>query len=118
MRHCPSCSHENLADSRFCNLCGLSLDRTSAETKTIAVAILTPAVEGRFPTGAVLADRYRIVAPLGRGGMGEVYRAADLVLGQTVALKFLPQSLSHDARALNRLYNEVRLARQSSHPNV
>ncbi len=74
--------------------------------------------EGRFPPGTLLAQRYRIVSLLGRGGMGEVYRANDLLLGQTVALKFLPaQWTSHEA-ALARFRNEVRIARQISHPNV
>jgi len=66
----------------------------------------------------MLADRYRIVALLGKGGMGEVYRADDLRLGQPVALKFLPQALSRDGAALARFHREVRLARQVSHPNV
>jgi serine/threonine-protein kinase len=74
--------------------------------------------EGRFPPGTLLAQRYRVVSLLGRGGMGEVYRANDLLLGQTVALKFLPaQWASHEA-TLARFRNEVRIARQISHPNV
>ena len=68
--------------------------------------------------GALFADRYRIVALLGRGGMGEVYRADDLRLGQAVALKFLPEALADDAGRLDRLYNEVRTARQIAHPAV
>ncbi|HSV12707.1 MAG TPA: serine/threonine-protein kinase, partial [Tepidisphaeraceae bacterium] len=55
---------------------------------------------------------------LGRGGMGEVYRATDLALGQAVALKFLPETTASDERALARFYNEVRVARQVTHPNV
>ncbi|MCI0657420.1 MAG: serine/threonine protein kinase, partial [Acidobacteria bacterium] len=73
---------------------------------------------GRFLPGALLAGRYRIVAPLGKGGMGEVYRADDLKLGQVVALKFLPEGLERDEKRLERLLNEVRTARQVSHPNV
>jgi serine/threonine-protein kinase len=66
----------------------------------------------------VLGERYRIVGLLGRGGMGEVYRADDLKLEQTVALKFLPLALEGDADRLERLYGEVRMARQVSHPAV
>ena len=72
----------------------------------------------RFLPGVILAGRYRIVAPLGRGGMGEVYRADDMKLGQAVALKFLPVSLSGDPVRRERLLEEVRLARQVAHPNV
>ena len=50
--------------------------------------------------------------------MGEVYRVEDLKLGQTVALKFLPQSLARNEEALARFVREVRIARQVSHPNV
>ena len=73
---------------------------------------------GRFAPGQVIADRYRVVALAGRGGMGEVYRAEDLKLSQMVAIKFLPASLSKDAGALARFHSEVRIARQVSHPNV
>jgi len=76
------------------------------------------ASEGRFLPGALLAERYRIVALLGRGGMGEVYRADDLVLGQPVALKFLPEAAAGNEELLNRFRNEVRTARRVSHSNV
>ncbi len=66
----------------------------------------------------MLGERYRIVGLLGRGGMGEVYRADDLKLGQAVALKFLPKAVSGDEALLARFHAEVRLARQVSHPNV
>jgi Protein kinase domain len=73
---------------------------------------------GRFTPGMIVADRYRIVALAGRGGMGEVYRADDLKLSQTVAIKFLPDKLTTDPSALERFHSEVRIARQVSHPNV
>jgi serine/threonine-protein kinase len=66
----------------------------------------------------VLGERYRVVGLLGRGGMGEVYRADDLKLEHPVALKFLPRALEGDADRLDRLYGEVRMARQVSHPAV
>ena len=65
-----------------------------------------------------LAGRYRIVSLLGKGGMGEVFRAEDLKLNQTVALKFLPVAMHEDENARARFYQEVRLAREISHPNV
>jgi hypothetical protein len=68
-----------------------------------------------FAPGTVIAHRYRTVYLLGRGGMGEVYRADDLVLGQPVALKFLPAA---SEVMISRFRNEVRTARQVSHPNV
>ncbi len=74
--------------------------------------------EGRFVAGTLVAGRYRIISLLGRGGMGEVYRATDLTLAQPVALKFLPDSGPESRRMLERFHNEVRVARQVSHPNV
>src|SRR5215208_3199827 len=73
---------------------------------------------GRFPPGTLLDGRYRIVGRLGKGGMGEVYRADDMKLGQPVALKFLPEDVDRDPARLMQLHTEVRLARQVSHPNV
>ena len=78
-----------------------------------------PSFDGsRFVPGDVLAGRYRLAGLLGRGGMGEVYRADDLKLRQTVALKFLPVALSADGAALARFYQEVSVARQVSHRHV
>ena len=111
---CSSCGAMLGATDRFCRACG-----------TPAGALLGD--EGRFRAGALFASRFRIVARLGRGGMGEVYRAHDLELGQPVALKFLTgparageyaQAVGFDERARARLRNEVRLARQLAHPNV
>src|SRR4051812_9500097 len=75
-------------------------------------------VHGRFEPGTLLAGRYRIVDRRGQGGMGEVYRADDLKLGQPVALKFLPATLEADAVRLAQFHSEVRLARQVAHKNV
>lgn len=72
----------------------------------------------RFPPGTVLAGRYRILGPLGRGGMGDVYRADDLKLDQAVALKFLCRSHTETPAWIARYRNEVRLARRVTHPNV
>jgi len=65
----------------------------------------------------VLRRRYRIFGLLGQGGMGEVYRAHDLILNQSVALKFVGAAHMNEA-VLARFRNEVRIARQVSHPNV
>jgi hypothetical protein len=91
---------------------------TSSRTRdrTPSLSHSTPA--GRFAPGTVLSARYRIIGLLGRGGMGEIYRADDLKLDQPVALKFLPPHLATDAVRLEALYREVRVARQVSHPNV
>ncbi len=72
----------------------------------------------RFAPGSIIAGRYRLVALLGRGGMGDVYRADDLTLDQPVALKFLPEHVAADPVHLAQFHNELRVARQVSHKNV
>ena len=61
---------------------------------------------------------YEIRAPLGKGGMGEVYRARDSRLGRDVAVKVLPEHLSSDAQALKRFEREARAVAALSHPNI
>ena len=138
MSACHACGAEIGERNRFCPSCGAPVSSDDFATRTVA-ATASPqarrsssssgrtsgswsssrsAHDGRFGPGAVLAGRYRIVAMLGRGGMGEVYRADDLQLDQPVALKFLPESLSRNEAAIARFRNEVRTARQVSHPNV
>lgn len=71
-----------------------------------------------FLPGSIFADRYRIVSLLGKGGMGEVYRAEDLRLGETVALKLLPSEFASDPGRLALFHDEVRLSRGVTHPNI
>ena len=119
---CPACRRDVPESSRYCPACGARVDASQAPTLTVAAAERLPssdALDGaQFIPGTMLAGRYRIVGLLGRGGMGEVYRAEDLKLGQAVALKFLPKEVTHRADRLARFHQEVRLARQVSHPNV
>jgi serine/threonine-protein kinase len=102
----------------------------SEEIETIAMAPVQPRPSGvrsgatvavqqqRFAPGTLIVSRYRIISRLGKGGMGEVFRADDLILGQPVALKFLPESARGNMNLLTRFYDEVRIARQIAHKNV
>lgn len=137
MPTCSSCGTDVPANGRFCSACGKPTDY-AAEAATIDLATATSPLpqkpasrtssrpdssasylsEGRFLPGRLLASRYRIIALLGKGGMGEVYRADDLTLGQPVALKFLPDEAARDQGLLERFKGEVRIARRVSHPNV
>ncbi|MBZ5589346.1 MAG: protein kinase [Acidobacteriia bacterium] len=130
MPTCPRCSTSVPEPSRFCPAC--RADLTSSAQAATALEARPPAprpsptstarpassAQGGFAPGHVLADRHRIVGLLGRGGMGEVYRADDLKLGQAVALKFLPSERAADEAFLERFRAEVRTSRQVAHPNV
>jgi serine/threonine-protein kinase len=136
MPSCSSCGTDVPATGRFCSACGAPAASDDVATLDFATATspLPPRPasksssrpssaaeyqsEGRFLPGRLIAGRYRIIALLGKGGMGEVYRADDLTLGQPVALKFLPDEAARDQGLLERFKNEVRIARRVSHPNV
>jgi len=87
-----------------------------------ALAAATPRTAMRvamtLDIGSIFGGRYRILSELGSGGMGIVYKAHDLELGDLVALKMLKPGMVADAEQLERLKSEIRLARRITHPNV
>jgi serine/threonine-protein kinase len=115
---CPACGTSNPTTQRFCGSCGAVLVHSESETLASPVPPRAPADGAQFVPGQILAERYRMIGLLGRGGMGEVYRADDLKLGQQVALKFLPRDVESDRDRLSRFMNEVRLSLRVTHPNV
>jgi predicted Ser/Thr protein kinase len=141
MLQCATCGTVASEQSSVCSQCGLALplnsngDATGVMGETVAIPAGPPSQpritsgvsrishtttidEGRFLPGTLIAGRYRVIGLLGRGGMGEVYRATDLALGQSVALKILPEDAATNQQLLERFQGEVRIARQVSHPNV
>jgi serine/threonine protein kinase len=123
MRHCGNCSADLPSGSQFCLHCGSALNGAPLETVAMTMTMTTAAPkpkqpQHRFEPGSLIASRYRIISRLGKGGMGEVFRADDILLGQPVALKFLPESARGNLNLLTRFYDEVRIARQITHANV
>ena len=121
---CPHCAAENAQESPFCPQCGRppavedlpTVDTPLSEVAAPAETGASPPSEA-FAPGDKVGGRYRIVSFLGRGGMGAVYRADDLKLGQAVALKFLSGETADDPVRLEQLFREARLAREVTHPN-
>ena len=95
---CPSCRALNDDDVEACFTCGRYL---TALTQ-----------------GSVIAGRYDIQSPLGKGGMGMVYRAHDRLLDETVAIKVLRAEFANTSEMLQRFKKEIKLARKVSHRNV
>lgn len=110
---CPECQFDNPLDAVFCRKCSTrldSFDETLVQTKSIH--------EQRFAPKKIIAGKYKLIKELGRGGMGVVYKAEDVKLKRSVALKFLPQDLTRDLEARERFIHEAQAASQLDHSNI
>src|SRR5512134_1872219 len=99
---CPQCGSEVEAAAESCFNCGHVLRAPQVTLKR----------------GSVVAGRYEILAPLGKGGMGMVYKARDHKLEETVAIKVLRPEIAADPEMERRFRSEIRLARRVRHRNV
>ena len=130
MTPCQACGEQNAELAASCQRCGAALNiapTMSISSETAVERIPSPGQTPHSPRtpqghgfapGSMVAERYRVMSLLGSGGMGEVYAADDLKLGQKVALKFLPAKRVQDTSWREQFFAEVRMARQVSHPNV
>ena len=112
---CPNCKAGNAEDARFCGVCGQTLAATDAShPKLQAIGI------GEAPSliGREIAGRYRILAKLGEGGMGAVYKAEQISLKRTVAVKLLRPEVAGSQLLLRRFNAEAEAVAKLSHPNT
>ena len=111
---CPKCQTDNPDTQKFCGECAMPLPspKEIPVTKTLEKPIQ------ELLGGTTFAGRYQIIQELGRGGMGVVYKAQDTKLKRTVALKFLPQELTHISEVKDRFMREAQAAAALDHPNI
>jgi predicted Ser/Thr protein kinase/predicted esterase len=113
---CPKCQFDNPDATNFCGKCGapLTADARMADSLTKTLSTPLPVIL----KDSLIAGKYRIIEEIGRGGMGIVYKAEDIRLQRTVALKFLPPQLAESVELRERLLIEARAAAALSHPNI
>lgn len=124
---CQSCQNQLTDDAQFCGTCGLPTSRHSSDATTqINIGQQTndndprPTDEPRIDprVGVVLDSKYKLIESLGQGGMGSVFRAQRLHIGDEVAVKLLHHDLVREQHALERFRREARTAAMIRHPNV
>jgi serine/threonine protein kinase/Tfp pilus assembly protein PilF len=113
---CPRCDSENSGTQKFCGECATPLTSSGAGQPGQTETLMTPIDE--FTRGTLFANRYEIIEPLGRGGMGKVYRAEDTKIKQEIAIKLIRPEISSDKKTIERFSNELKMARMISHRNV
>jgi serine/threonine protein kinase len=112
-----------LANPRLTSFLATDRPALSRPTASLSAATRDTSAAGRttgadLMPGQVLAERYEVRRPLGRGGMGVVYAAFDRVRGEEVALKLLRPHLLRDPQARDRFAGEARIASGLSHPHI
>lgn len=123
---CQSCQNLLDDDAQFCGTCGLPTSRHPSDAATQIDAKETNANEPRITDsprddarmGLILDGKYKLIASLGQGGMGSVFRAQRLHIGDEVAVKLLHRDLVREKQALERFRREARTAAMIRHPNV
>src|SRR5215475_6630401 len=119
---CPNCG--NVTDGkRFCTQCGAVLASSLAPTAPASGGAQSPAAVSPLSassalTGRTLDQKYYLESKLGVGGMGTVYRAGRLLIGDRVAVKVLHPDRMTDPHAVERFRREARIASRLKHPNV
>ncbi len=109
---CPACGRQNPGDSRFCAACGLQLIRDDEIAEAQPGSIADPLI------GRTIADRYRIVSLIGRGGMGVVYKVEHVHIGKLMAMKLLHGELARERDVVKRFKREAEAASHLSHSNT
>lgn len=117
---CSQCGHTITAGQIACSKCGASVAGGDAQAAGRSPSPSEPNLTPSFTLqpNQVLANRYQVIRLIGRGGMGAIYLAHDRVLNEPVALKTLLPQFAREKTIVERFYNEARIARQLSHPNI